>query len=42
MLIVQDLEEETASLEEQEESQIKILQASELEEQLGSVLQKVI
>jgi len=42
MLIVQDLDEETATLEEQEESQIKILQASELESELGTVLQEVI
>ncbi|AGB37035.1 hypothetical protein Natoc_1199 [Natronococcus occultus SP4] len=40
LLVVQDLPEETASLEEQAESEIKILQAAELEEQLAQVLKR--
>ncbi|ELY60983.1 hypothetical protein C492_09585 [Natronococcus jeotgali DSM 18795] len=40
LLVVQDLQRETASLEEQAESEIKILQAAELEEQLAQVLKR--
>jgi hypothetical protein len=42
MLIVQDLDEETAALDEQGDSEVKILQASELESQLGTVLEHVL
>ena len=42
LLIVQDLEEETAGIEEQEANEIKILQASELETELKIVLENVI
>ncbi|ELZ84486.1 hypothetical protein C455_00097 [Haloferax larsenii JCM 13917] len=41
LLVVQDLDRETASLEEQSDSEIKILQASELEGGLERVLEKV-
>ncbi|MDG5762086.1 hypothetical protein QA600_22485 [Natronococcus sp. A-GB1] len=40
LLVVQDLQRETASLEEQAESEIKILQAAELENQLAQVLKR--
>ncbi|ELY60014.1 hypothetical protein C492_10605 [Natronococcus jeotgali DSM 18795] len=40
LLVVQDLKRETASLEEQTESEIKILQAAELENQLAQVLKR--
>lgn len=40
LLVVQDLDRETASLEEQSDSEIKILQASELEDGLERVLDK--
>ena len=39
LLVIQDLVEETTSLEEQE-NEIKILQASEIERELVDVLQK--
>lgn len=42
LLIVQDLDEETASLSGQKSNEIKILQASELHEQLEIVLKNVI
>ena len=42
LLVVQDLEQETAGLEEQEDSEIKILQASELETDLENVLEKIL
>jgi hypothetical protein len=40
LLVVQDLQRETASLEEQAESEIKVLQAAELEDQLAQVLKR--
>jgi hypothetical protein len=40
LLVVQDLKRETASLEEQAECEIKILQAAELENQLAQVLKR--
>ncbi|MFC4440512.1 MULTISPECIES: hypothetical protein [Natrialbaceae] len=40
LLVVQDLQRETASLEEQAESEIKVLQAAELEDQLAQVLER--
>ncbi|MFC6722363.1 MULTISPECIES: hypothetical protein [Halobacteriales] len=40
LLVIQDLEEETASLDEQSDAEIKILQASELERGLKEVLVK--
>jgi hypothetical protein len=40
LLVVQDLKRETASLEEQADSEIKILQAAELENQLAQVLKR--
>lgn len=42
LLVTQDLETETASLDDQESSEIKILQASELESKLESVLKGII
>jgi len=39
LLVTQDLNQETASFEEQEDSEIKILQASELRGQLQSVIE---
>lgn len=42
LLVIQDLPEETASLEGQVEHEIKILQALELEERLEQVLRNVI
>jgi len=38
LLVVQDLDRQTTSLEEQSESEIKILQASELEDGLEKCL----
>ncbi|WP_323174108.1 hypothetical protein [Natrialba sp. PRR66] len=40
LLVVQDLQRETASLKEQAESEIKVLQASELENQLEQVFRR--
>jgi hypothetical protein len=40
LLVVQDLKRETASLKEQADSEIKILQATELENQLAQVLKR--
>lgn len=40
LLVVQDLDRKTASLEEQSDSEIKILQASELEDGLERVLER--
>lgn len=44
MLVVQDMHEETASLDDQREndSEMKILQASELESELEAVLDEVV
>lgn len=42
LLIVQDLDTETADLVDQEDSPIKILQATELEEDLGAVLKEIV
>jgi len=42
LLVVQDLEEETASLEEQSDREIAILQASELEGKLETILREVV
>ncbi|SFC51134.1 hypothetical protein SAMN05444422_109158 [Halobiforma haloterrestris] len=42
MLVVQDLDQDTASVEGQKEQEIAILQASELEEELESVLRDVV
>lgn len=42
LLVVQDLAEETATLDEQADSEIKILQASELEDELEQVVRQVI
>lgn len=42
MLVVQDLDRETASLDKQEENEIAILQASELEDDLRTVLLKAV
>lgn len=42
LLVVQDLEDETQSLAEQADNEIKILQASELEDQLGQYLREVL
>lgn len=42
LLVIQDLVEETASLDEQQENEIKILQASEVEESLGEVLTNIL
>jgi hypothetical protein len=42
MLVVQDLEEETASLAEQDAAEMKILQAGELQEQLPTVLNELL
>ena len=41
LLVTQDLEPETTSLQDQTESEIKILQASELEDQLNQVLKQL-
>jgi len=40
--VVQDLEEETASLEEQSDREIAILEASELEDELETILREVV
>ena len=40
LLVVQDLDRETTTLEEQDDSEIKILQASELEDELQRVLDR--
>ncbi|QFU84283.1 hypothetical protein [Natronorubrum aibiense] len=42
LLVVQDLEEETASLREQSDREIAILQASELEAELEAILREVV
>ncbi len=42
LLVVQDLEEETASLEDQSDREIAILQASELEDELETILGEVV
>lgn len=42
MLVVQDLDRETTSLDEQEENEIAILQASELQDDLKTVLLKAV
>ncbi|MFP9193725.1 hypothetical protein ACLI4Q_19080 [Natrialbaceae archaeon A-CW1-1] len=42
LLVVQDLEEETASLEEQSDREIAILEASELEGELETILREVV
>jgi hypothetical protein len=42
MLVVQDLDEPTANVDEQADREIKILQASEIESQLGTVLSEVL
>lgn len=42
LLVVQDLETETASLEDQKSNEISILQAGELESKLSKVLESVI
>lgn len=42
LLVVQDLDTETASISEQDESEIKILQASEVEEQMDLILSEVL
>jgi hypothetical protein len=42
LLVIQDLETETASLEKQTENEINILQASELDDELRSLLQQLI
>lgn len=44
MLVVQDMREATASLDDQRanESEMKILQASELESELEAVLDEVV
>jgi hypothetical protein len=42
LLVVQDIDEETAPLTDQWESEIKILQASEVEDQLELVLDKIL
>ncbi len=41
-LVIQDLDEETASFEEQEDQRIKILQASEVEGRLQDILREVL
>jgi len=42
LLVIQDLHEETASVNEQQSSEITVLQAEELESQLATVLEGVI
>ena len=42
LLVVQDLEDDTASLESQSENPVKILQADELEDQLAVVLREIL
>jgi hypothetical protein len=42
VLVVQDLDEPTANVDEQADREIKILQASEIESQLGAVLSEVL
>ncbi len=42
LLVVQDLAEETASIDEQNDRPIAILQASELEDELESILREVV
>ncbi|QCS43027.1 hypothetical protein [Natrinema versiforme] len=42
LLVVQDLDEETASLEEQSENPVTILQAAELEQELAAVIQEIL
>ena len=42
LLVVQDLDDETASWDEQSDQEITILQASELEEKLEDVVREVI
>ena len=42
LLVVQDIEQETAGVEEQGDSEINILQASELETDLETVLEEII
>jgi hypothetical protein len=42
LLVVQDLDEDTASLEEQDEREMTILQAGELEEELEGVLRNIV
>jgi len=42
LLVTQDLESQTMSLDNQDENEIKILQASELETQLGEILENII
>ena len=42
LLVIQDLHEETASVKEQQSSEITVLQAEELESQLATVLEGVI
>ncbi|WP_436931010.1 hypothetical protein [Halosimplex halobium] len=42
LLVTQDLDEETASLDDQSDNEIKILQASELESRLGDVLENIV
>ncbi|MDS0474592.1 hypothetical protein [Natrinema sp. 1APR25-10V2] len=42
MLVVQDLDRETATVEEQADREIAILQASELEDELASVLRNIV
>jgi hypothetical protein len=42
LLVVQDMERETASLAEQDSSEVKILQASELDDHLPTVLEELL
>ena len=42
MLVIQDLDEQTASLDRQGENEVKILQASELEGKLERVLREIL
>lgn len=42
ILVVQDLDDETASLDEQSDHEIAVLQASELEEELEMILREVV
>lgn len=42
LLVVQDLQDETVDLAGQSESEIKILQASELEDKLQQLLEQIV
>ncbi|AFO58514.1 hypothetical protein [Natrinema sp. J7-2] len=42
LLVIQDLDDDTASLEEQSDNPVTILQAAELEEQLAAVLRELL